>query len=143
MKTVLLPDGEARFELALDHSQFAVLDRRATIDIDAYTADASAIGLAQFDGGIVVFTESNWTTETRLDVRLAERRPVVESSRPKKPAWASVDQPLGDAAVIVAQDIAAPVVRHRLECHDCIVAPNRPDAKSPRRACWFVNTTAA
>jgi hypothetical protein len=50
----------------------------AMIDVEAYTADAQRIGLAQFDRGVVVFTESNWSTETPLRIRLTDRRPRIE-----------------------------------------------------------------
>ena len=78
MDAVLEPGGQVVLSLAIDHGQFAVLDRGAIIDVDAYSAYAQASGLAQFDGGIVVFTESNWTSGTPLHMHLAAQRPHVD-----------------------------------------------------------------
>ena len=78
----MLPPGlTARLSLALDHGQFLVLDRDAIVDDDAYTEAVQRVGLAQFDGGIAVFTESMWTKGTRVRIRLSESRPTVDVSR--------------------------------------------------------------
>ena len=78
----LLPRGlTAHLSLALDHGQFFVLDRDAIVDDDSYTAAAQRAGLAQFDGGIAVFTESAWTRATHVRVRLSDSRPTVDVSR--------------------------------------------------------------
>jgi hypothetical protein len=42
----LVPGSEAHLVLALDHGQFAVLDRDATIDINALTPEAHELGSA-------------------------------------------------------------------------------------------------
>jgi hypothetical protein len=78
MDAVLELGGQIDLSLSVDHGQFAVVDRDAIIDVDAYTDEAVAARLAQFDGGIVVFTDSAWTTSTPLRVRLTERRPDVD-----------------------------------------------------------------
>jgi hypothetical protein len=64
--------------LTVDHGQFAALDRGAMIDVDAYTADAQRIGLAQFNRRLVVFTESSWTSETPLRIQLKDVRPRID-----------------------------------------------------------------
>jgi hypothetical protein len=81
MATQLPPGRTAHLSLALDHGQFFVLDRDAIVDDDAYTGAAQRAGLAQFDGGIAVFTESAWSTATHVGIRLSDSRPTVDVSK--------------------------------------------------------------
>ena len=71
--------GELQVTLSLDHGQLIVLDGGAGVDVDAYTAEAQTIGLAQFDGGIVVFTYTGSSVETPLRVRLRDRWPAIDA----------------------------------------------------------------
>jgi len=64
--------------LSLDHGQFVVLDRDSVVDVDAYDDGSQATGIVQFDGGVVVFTDSHWSSQTPLRVNLGNEPPALD-----------------------------------------------------------------
>ncbi len=90
--------------LALDHGQFIVLDRNGEIDIDAYDKEAQAAGLARFAGGIVVFSESHWSTKTPLRVTLVEHRPALEIGAFEFVVVAGIDCPSGELRIFSPEE---------------------------------------
>ncbi len=105
--TRLYPGVPVEFSLALDHGQFFVLDRGSEIDIDAYDADSQTIGLAQFSGAIVVFTESHWSTNTRLDVNLVDEPPTLEPSPYDHVVLAGIACPSGELRIFSPEETGA------------------------------------
>jgi len=73
-ETRLEPGGTVDLTIGVDHSQFIVCDRDAEIDIDSYSDEATAAGLATWAGGFAVFTDSHWA-QCRVRLTLTETRP--------------------------------------------------------------------
>jgi hypothetical protein len=96
MSLALVPGSEVTFSLALDHGQFIVQDREADLDVDAYTAEAQAIGLASFNGGVVVVTDSHWTSSTELRISLATHRPSIDLTAHDRVVRAAIECKSGE-----------------------------------------------
>jgi len=77
------------------------------VDVDAYTAAAQAIGLAQFDRGIVIFTDSNWTSETPLRVRLTEAQPNVSLGEHEHVVMGGIECPTGELRIFSPEETGA------------------------------------
>lgn len=64
--------------VGVDHGQFIACDPEADLDIESYGEEATRQGLAAWggNGGVTIFTASNWT-DTEVTVRLSPERPAV------------------------------------------------------------------
>lgn len=71
----------------------------------AYDEDSQTIGLAQFSGGVIVFTESHWSTDTPLRITLAEERPIVDNRAYDHMAVAAFDCPSGELRIFSPKKI--------------------------------------
>jgi hypothetical protein len=105
---------ESRYELrvncpvtlsvAVDHSQFLVLDRDSEIDVDAYDATAHANGLASWPGGVAVFCDSHWTEATTVVMGLVETQPAVELSAFDHVAVSGLSCPSGELVLCAPEE---------------------------------------
>jgi hypothetical protein len=103
----LHPGQQVDLSLALDHGQFFVADRDSPIEIETYDDDSQAVGLAQFSDGVAVFTESHWSTDTSLRLRLAEERPNVEPACYDHVVVAGLECPSGELRIFSPEETGA------------------------------------
>src|SRR3954451_4660321 len=70
--------SEVVVPVGVDHGQFIACDPETDLDIESYGEKATRQGLALWgaNGGVTVFTASNWT-DTDVTVRLSPERPAV------------------------------------------------------------------
>ncbi len=70
--------SEVTVPVRVDHGQFIACDPASKLDIDSYGEQAQRQGLAVWagNGGVTVFTASNWTI-TSVTVALSPERPVL------------------------------------------------------------------
>ena len=90
--------------LAIDHGQFVAVDRGVNVDVDAYSPEATEIGLAAWSGGVAVFCGSHWTDETSVEVTLLHESPDVDVSKFDRVAIGGLECKTGEILVSAPEE---------------------------------------
>jgi hypothetical protein len=100
--------GSVALTLAVDHSQFLVVDRDSKLgDDDAYDSDAAATGLAVWADGVAVFCDSHWTTRTPVTLALADTEPTIDLDEFDHVVIAGLSCPSGELRIFGPEQTGA------------------------------------